>query len=73
MYSVPSGGIVRAKTHCDILLLSKADIQQVLQHFPGSKSTIFKKRTELCTSFTLSTSLLWWRQRRRPGPLHREL
>ena len=40
VYSVPSGAIIKAKTHCDILLLSKVDIQQVLQHFPESKSAI---------------------------------
>ena len=34
VYGVPSGGIVRAKTHCDILLLSKTDVQHILQHFP---------------------------------------
>lgn len=34
VHSVPCAGVVRAKTHCDILLLSKTDTQQILQHFP---------------------------------------
>ena len=28
---------MKAKTHCDILLLSKADTQHILQHFPEGK------------------------------------
>ena len=37
MYSVPTCALVRARTHCDILKLSKTDVQQVLQHFPESE------------------------------------
>lgn len=37
VHSVPCGGVVKAKTHCDILLLSKTDTQNILQHFPEGK------------------------------------
>ena len=37
IHGVPCGGVVKAKTHCDILLLSKADTQHILQHFPEGK------------------------------------
>ena len=40
VYSVPCTGTVRARTHCDILLLSKADTAQILQHFPESECVV---------------------------------
>ena len=37
VHDVPCSGTVRAKTHCDILLLSKSSISTILQHFPESE------------------------------------
>ena len=37
--NVPCAGVVRAKTHCDILQLSKSDTSHVLHHFPDSNAT----------------------------------
>lgn len=39
VYNVPCAGVVRAKTHCDILQLSKSDTSHVLHHFPDSNAT----------------------------------
>ena len=41
VYNVPCTGVVRAKTHCDILQLSKSDTSHVLHHFPDSNATPF--------------------------------
>ena len=37
VHDVPCGGTVRAKTHCDLLLLSKKNIIEITQHFPESE------------------------------------
>ena len=37
VHDVPCSGTVRAKTHCDILLLSKSSVSTILQHFPESE------------------------------------
>ena len=37
IHDVPCGGTVRAKTHCDLLLLSKKNVVQIMQHFPESE------------------------------------
>ena len=38
VHDVPCGGTVTAKTHCDLLLLSKKNIIQIMQHFPESEA-----------------------------------
>lgn len=38
VHDIPCGGTVRAKTHCDLLLLSKENVIQTMQHFPESET-----------------------------------
>ena len=35
MYGIASRVVVKAKTHCDVLLLNSSDVAGVLQHYPS--------------------------------------
>ena len=41
VYSIPCTGVVRAKTHCDILQLSRSDTTHVVHHFPDSNDKFY--------------------------------
>lgn len=41
VYSIPCTGVVRARTHCDILQLSRSDTTHVVHHFPDSNDKFY--------------------------------
>ena len=41
VYSVTCQALVRAKTHCDVLMINNRDVVKALQHFPNGNVTVY--------------------------------
>ncbi|KAI9184339.1 hypothetical protein H9P43_003392 [Blastocladiella emersonii ATCC 22665] len=57
LLSCPRTDNIRAATHCDIRVLSKPDLDQILEHFPDMAERIYAKAQERVRKHTMRASI----------------